>query len=153
MRRYLLIRTAIHLLQGASVAALGLVLLLSGLFAFFGSVADTSVPEQRAALACGVLSGILSIIASVAILTHNRLPGWVQYVGIGAVVGMDIVFVTAIGWPPWLLGCVVALLLSSMCVLALIVRFPEWPQGICRGCRYDLSGVEGPVCPECGRSV
>lgn len=38
-------------------------------------------------------------------------------------------------------------------VLGLVVLIRRRvPPGHCRGCRYDLRGTTGPVCPECGRA-
>lgn len=52
-----------------------------------------------------------------------------------------------------LLGALSLLTCGVIVVMGLRRLSPRWPEGceqICACCRYDLTSLQGPACPECG---
>lgn len=54
----------------------------------------------------------------------------------------------------WLYYVALAYAVVILCVgLVIALRPPRLPPGHCHRCRYDLSGIAGTVCPECGAAI
>jgi len=54
---------------------------------------------------------------------------------------------------PWFMWAWNPLLFALLLYVAVRARLRAWPEYACQTCGYDLRGITGKVCPECGAGV
>lgn len=98
------------------------------------------------------LSGLWAYLMIAAMLTRSR-PRLLHVLTAAATVALVILGLSVVrGWMVELSWAIIGF--GGLCIGAVLTPIrPEARPGFCGACGYDLSGIRGEVCPECGRRV